>query len=618
MEASCKPNVDGDFKTIRNMWSFKAQEQNKLSGSAVKPSRAWCRQEKKETSSSKANVPTVKITNDMAREEPSDYVISPFEPELPSIGDDFLLSLPLPPPPAPIMFRHHAQMVTTLKGSIKKMTPEEKKNVLAKVRKITGLHRWNITRHVFRSGLALNLNRRSSDSIIPLLIRTHRANHLSRADSSESTYSENPFEKLVDYLSCDREEKETRPKQAKQIKRSNSDAVDCMERNRLDEMITQYTLILKHLKNYDIFMTQHPATSSVQAVQRGKSLDNEINSPAAARKEELFKKTISSHRQTQSLSRDFGRTFANFVMNDLHYNQAAKSIVEERKCSEFSDALCQTEEIHPPDEPEPEERSADLAEAAQSPELIETNPVSNDEEANQVLNELDKVLEHQSSSPPTIEDSYVVAQPSTSHSNAQTDKPLMQYLFEGKKTAYHPDHLTMKSVRLPDQMLPVFDIAKKKCFFDTEKPLYTTMVQKIQRRSSSLHLRIFCVTTERIYYITKKNPYPKEVLLFRQILGITCSPYKDGFVCIHSKESHGDRGDWLMLTDYPCELVTRIFMAMGRKSNTDLFLKFQTDFTYCRRFSGEAASSDCPVEIRSAPVFSLKRTNFDILVINTP
>ena len=70
---------------------------------------------------------------------------------------------------------------------------------------------------------------------------------------------------------------------------------------------------------------------------------------------------------------------------------------------------------------------------------------------------------------------------------------------------------------------------------------YTTIVQKIQRRSSSLHLRIFCVTTERIYYITKKNPYPKEVLLFRQILGITCSPYKDGFICIHSKESHGDR-----------------------------------------------------------------------------
>ncbi|CAF1372705.1 unnamed protein product [Adineta ricciae] len=614
MEADCKPNADGDFKTIRNMWSFKAQEQNKLSGLPAKPSRAWCRQEKKETSSSKANVPIVKITNDMAREEPPDYVISPSEPELPSIDDDFLLSIPLPPPP--IMFRHHAQMVATLKGSIKKMTPEEKKNVLTKIRKITGLHRWNITRHVFCSGLALNLNRRSSDSIIPLLIRTHRAKHLSRTDSSESICSEKPFEKLVDYLSYDREEKETRSKQAKQIKRSNSDAVDCMQRNRLDEMITQYTLILKHLKNYDLFISQHPATSSDQAVQRGNSLDNELSSPLDATKDELFKKTMPSHRQTQSLSRDFGRTFANFVMNDLRYNQTAKSIAEERKCSEFSHVLCQTEDIHPSGELE--ERSADLNEVTQSPELVETNPVSNDEEANQVLNELDKVLEYQSPSPPTIDDSSVVAQPPTSRSTAQTDKPLMQYLFEGKKTAYHPDHLTMKSVRLPDQMLPVFDVAKKKCFFDTEKPLYTTIVQKIQRRSSSLHLRIFCVTTERIYYITKKNPYPKEVLLFRQILGITCSPYKDGFVCIHSKESHGDRGDWLMLTDYPCELVTRIFMAIGRKSNADHFLKFQTNFTYCRRFSGEAASSDCPVEIRLAPVFSLKRTNFDILIINTP
>ena len=322
------------------------------------------------------------------------------------------------------MFRHQAQMVMTLKGSIKKMTPEEKKNVLAKVRKITGLHRWNITRHVFHSGLALNLNRRSSDSIIPLLIRTHRAKHLSRADSSESVYSEKPFEKIVDYFSYDQEDKEPCSKQTKQIKRSNSDAVNCMQRNRLDEMITQYTLVLKHLKTYDLFMSQHPATSSAQAVQRGKSLDNEISSPIDAKNDELSRKTIPSHRQTQSLSRDFGRTFANFVMNDLRYNQTDKSIAKERKGSEFSHALCQTEEIHPLHELE--ERSADLIEVTQTPEPVETNPVSNDEEANQVLNELDKILECQPPSPPTMEESSAVAQPPISESNAQTDQPLMQ------------------------------------------------------------------------------------------------------------------------------------------------------------------------------------------------
>lgn len=64
---------------------------------------------------------------------------------------------------------------------------------------------------------------------------------------------------------------------------------------------------------------------------------------------------------------------------------------------------------------------------------------------------------------------------------------------------------------------------------------------KISRRGYTQHVRMLCITTERVYNITKKHPYPKEGVLFRDILGITCTPYKDGFMCIHTREAFDDR-----------------------------------------------------------------------------
>jgi len=64
---------------------------------------------------------------------------------------------------------------------------------------------------------------------------------------------------------------------------------------------------------------------------------------------------------------------------------------------------------------------------------------------------------------------------------------------------------------------------------------------KISRRGYTQHLRILCITTERVYNITKKKPYPKEGLFLEDILGITCTPYKDGFMCIHTREVYEDR-----------------------------------------------------------------------------
>lgn len=64
---------------------------------------------------------------------------------------------------------------------------------------------------------------------------------------------------------------------------------------------------------------------------------------------------------------------------------------------------------------------------------------------------------------------------------------------------------------------------------------------KIDRRGYKQRLRILAITTERLYIITKKNPYPKEQLLFKDLLGVYCTPYKDGFICLKTKEVLDDR-----------------------------------------------------------------------------
>lgn len=118
---------------------------------------------------------------------------------------------------------------------------------------------------------------------------------------------------------------------------------------------------------------------------------------------------------------------------------------------------------------------------------------------------------------------------------------------------------------------------------------------KISRRGYTEHVRMLCITTERIYNFTKRKPYPKEVIFFNNILGITCTPYKDGFMCIHTKEANEDRvktnelkkvhhyycscsfkGDWLVVVERPCEFLTQLFMILKRDHNDDHFLKFET------------------------------------------
>lgn len=64
---------------------------------------------------------------------------------------------------------------------------------------------------------------------------------------------------------------------------------------------------------------------------------------------------------------------------------------------------------------------------------------------------------------------------------------------------------------------------------------------KISRRGYSQHIRLLCLTTDRLYNITKTDPYAKECVLIGDVRGITVTPYKDGFMCIHTKETYEDR-----------------------------------------------------------------------------
>ena len=109
-------------------------------------------------------------------------------------------SLPLPPPPPSIVFKGQVQSVITLKQSVAKMSDFDKKKTRFANRKKNGIHHWHIARHVFRSGLIFGPSRRASDSIIPLLMKTHIAQHRSRTDSLDSIHTQTPFESLIDYL----------------------------------------------------------------------------------------------------------------------------------------------------------------------------------------------------------------------------------------------------------------------------------------------------------------------------------------------------------------------------------------------------------------------------------
>ncbi|CAF1528538.1 unnamed protein product [Rotaria magnacalcarata] len=496
-----------------------------------------------------------------------------------------------------ITFKDEVQPLATPGQSTVRMDKiiNKNPNIFRKDANQGGVRNWQKPRLVIRSTRTFNQTRRASDTLLPLLMKTHLHRQRSRADSTNSTFNEASFQQCVNYFSKDKENKRDSSPIRRMLTLSASDVKSCMRRNKLDESISQYEMILRHLKNYDQFITEHPSPSpqsSASLKQRQTSFDHpQISTIVAEEKEKnkIFPKTFSSKRQTQSLSRNIAQTFSEFIANDI-FLSSTPSGLRSLSISHASSKTDMAESIQPK-----HDQTAIPSEKNPTPESSE-NTVVVTEEVQIVLKELDNILDskdqERSLTPNSQINVIVVNLPAFSKEEKllqipSSEKPLMQRLFEGKKTAYNTDELDMKPIRLPEDMISTHDIARVKVFFDSETLLYTTKMIKISRRGYKQHIRILCITSERLYNITKKNPYPKEAVCLNQILGVTCTPYKDGFMCIHTNNVHGDRGDWLAVVDHPCEFITQLFMVMGRDNNSDGFLQIKAQFTHRRRFVGE-------------------------------
>ena len=332
METDLLTNVRGNVQSLRNMWTTKAQEEQKLKPRATvyrshQPATPGRQQSIKIEIQSPSSVDETTIVNRKPTVTFDNagriifncnircYSFSFLEPigfksleESPS-EDDFsdLPPPPSPPPPISTAFKQQAQSIATLKQSVSKMFEVEKKKPTFPDGKNNGIHHWHIARHVFRSGLIFGPSRRASDSIIPLLMKTHIAQYRSRTDSLDSNTAETPFQSLIDYIQQNNNDQYLNVNSEKTfIKRTISDTSACIQRNKLDDTIAQYEAIMRHLKNYDKFMATHP-----QAPARKLSDIQEKDVECVSQKSSI------RVRQTQSLARSAGRTFTEFVMNDL-------------------------------------------------------------------------------------------------------------------------------------------------------------------------------------------------------------------------------------------------------------------------------------------------------------
>ncbi|CAF1097041.1 unnamed protein product [Adineta ricciae] len=619
MEMDTLPTVRSDFQSLHNMWKTKVQEEQNLS----KPKPGTVR--RPPSIIEKESAPQVILQSLPSMDDIFNSKQTVVTPEqLNPINENFVEestifddSEQLPPPPASIVMKDQIQSMITLKQCVAKMFDFNTKTSPFSHGKSTGIHHWHITRHVVRSGLIFARSRRASDSIIPILIRTHIAQQRPRSDSLDSIYMTTPLESLVDYFASDSKISTQKPKAQKKIfiKRTISDSTGCIERNRLNETISQYETLMRHLKNYDKFMSTYPTSTSVPLEHSFTDLEKRISRVEVDLQQDSTRKSSMQSRQTQSLARNAGRTFTDFVMNDLRLPPSAgKSLSNEPQRLNTVHAASQT----------------DLTEMVQK--VDSTVDASVVDETKEILQQLDNVLintEDKKEVPITANGEInviVVNSPVVNEPKLQKkETPLMQRLFEGKKSIYTPENLEMETMRLTDELKTTFELAKKKCFFPSETILflksivaqYVTKMTKIDRRGYKQHVRILCITNERLYNITKKDPYPKEAVLFADILGIGMTPRKDGLVCIHTRETREDRGDWLFLLDYPCEFVVQLFMAMKRTNNDDHLLKIRPKFQHTRR-SLATISDDCIIESRPSDVFRIAFENYEILAIYSP
>lgn len=243
--------------------------------------------------------------------------------------------------------------------------------------KKNSLRHWHLARHVFRSGLIFSASRRASDSIVPVLMKTSIVQTRRRTESLDSTQT--PFQTLIGYISQNYDENNDVNLQMKKqlVKRTVSDTMACIQRNKLNDTIAQYEAILRHLKNYDKFMATYPISNL--SVPAPKSPNNQ----ETIKKHEEFLQQTSSNKssrrcsQTQSLARCVGRTFTEFIINDLLSSEGSQASTNAQQLLNLVSTASQT----------------DCDETYQTVEVIPSI------EVNQIINELDKVLDNTDQDP---------------------------------------------------------------------------------------------------------------------------------------------------------------------------------------------------------------------------
>jgi hypothetical protein len=163
-------------------------------------------------------------------------------------------------------------------------------------------------------------------------------------------------------------------------------------------------MVLRHLKNYEQFMTTYPTpistSKSISSKQPEQSLDNEINTTEA----KFLAKSSIPNRQTQSLSRHVGRTFTEFIMNDLFSSSSSSSPSSKSQRCIISHASSQTDSSEPSQELTAETNHSN--ELIPPVELDRNNSVTT-EEARVVLNELDTMLDNSIQQPPITPNSEI-------------------------------------------------------------------------------------------------------------------------------------------------------------------------------------------------------------------
>ena len=229
---------------------------------------------------------------------------------------------PLSLEPLATDFSQQVQSALALHHSATKFLDKEPtKNSPADAR---STRRWHLARHVLRSGLIFGPKRCASDSIVPLLLKSHDVQLHARTTSIDSALMSSSFANFIDYLASNDSPR------ISIMKRSRSDTSACIQRNRFSDMIAQYEAMVRHLDNYNKFTAEHPLQAPTVVVTQDGAVTPAWN--------------VAGSRQAQSLSRHAGRNFTDFILNDLLLS--TKTAENDRRRGSMTHTASQTDLSH--------------------------------------------------------------------------------------------------------------------------------------------------------------------------------------------------------------------------------------------------------------------------------